>query len=77
MAKQPPWAAAMSSSGLVPDNPSSFLNLVVNEYGVLFNTPLVEVSVPLPSRPFPCQMAVAFLFMIFIFLGFYSPLLWD
>jgi hypothetical protein len=51
----------------VPASPSSFLNLVVKEYGVDFSAPLVEVRLPFPSIPLPSQTAVALRFMIFIF----------
>jgi hypothetical protein len=56
MVKQPAWAAATSSSGLVPI-PSS--NRELNEYCVLFRTVLPVVSVPFPSFPHPCQLALA------------------
>src|ERR1700745_133792 len=49
-------AAAISSSGFVP---GAFSNLVVNEYGVLLNTPLVEDTDPLPSLRPPFQTALA------------------
>ena len=55
MAKQPAWAAAISSSGLVPE-PSSKREL--NEYGPL-NAPLPSSTVPLPSTIGPSQTAVA------------------
>src|SRR6267154_6683563 len=57
MVKQPAWAAAISSSGLVPGCDSK---RVAKEYGVLFRTPLGEVSVPLPSFNPPVQCALAF-----------------
>src|SRR6185312_1326508 len=57
MAKHPAWAAAMSSSGLVP---TPFSNRVLNEYWVLESTPLAVETVPLPSLspPFHCALAV-------------------
>src|SRR5947207_7330229 len=57
MVKHPAWAAAISSSGLVPGWDSK---RVLNEYGVLLRTPLAEVSVPLPSFKPPLQWALAF-----------------
>lgn len=65
MVKQPAWAAAISSSGLVPA-PSS--KRLLKEYGVLLRAPAWEVSVPLPSLPVPCQLADANLFMFDILL---------
>src|SRR5262249_20168184 len=56
MLKHPAWAAATSSSGLVPGCDS---NRVANEYGVFFGTPLGEVRVPLPSLRPPLQCALA------------------
>jgi hypothetical protein len=56
MLKQPAWAAAISSSGFVPGCDSK---RVAKEYGVLFKTPLGEVSVPLPSFRPPLQCALA------------------
>src|SRR5688500_3062904 len=56
MAKQPAWAAAMSSSGLVP---APFSKRVPKEYWVCLRTPLSLEMVPLPSLSPPCQMADA------------------
>src|SRR5579864_6537438 len=56
MEKHAACAAAISSSGFVPD---AFSNLVVNEYGVLLSTPLAEDTVPLPSLSPPFQTALA------------------
>src|SRR3954468_4871583 len=54
--KQAACAAAISSSGLVPGVSSK---RVVNEYGVLESTPLVEETDPLPSFSPPFQTALA------------------
>src|SRR5208282_2952324 len=54
--KHPACAAAISSSGFVP---GAFSNRVVNEYGVLFNTPLSDEIVPAPSLRVPFQTAEA------------------
>src|ERR1700758_3092080 len=59
--KQPACAAAINSSGFVP---GAFSNRVVNEYGVLFNTPPGAEIVPLPSFNPPFHTALAFLCMI-------------
>src|SRR5262245_53614305 len=56
MLKHPAWAAATSSSGLVPGCDS---NRVAKEYGVFSKTPLGEVSVPFPSLSPPLQCALA------------------
>src|SRR5580704_6849904 len=56
MEKQAACAAAISSSGLVP---GVFSKRVVNEYGVLFKTPLAEETDPLPSLSPPFQIALA------------------
>src|ERR1700742_1179286 len=56
MEKQPAWAAAISSSGLVP---GVFSNRVANEYGVLLRTPLSEETAPLPSLSPPFHTALA------------------
>ncbi len=54
--KQPAWAAATSSSGLVPlPSPKRALN----EYGTSLSVPLCTESVPLPSWVVPCQRADA------------------
>src|SRR3954470_10669051 len=60
MLKHPACAAAINSSGFVP---GEFSNRVVNEYGVLFNTPLAVETVPLPCLRSPCQTADAVLFI--------------
>src|SRR4029077_8179927 len=57
MLKHPAWAAAISSSGLVPGWDSK---RVAKEYGVLLRTPRGEVSVLLPSFSPPLQCALAF-----------------
>src|SRR5262249_21944904 len=56
MVKHPAWAAAISSSGLVP---FSFSNRVLNEYGVSASTPESVERSPLPARPVPRQTAFA------------------
>src|SRR5258705_830808 len=60
MEKHPAWAAAISSSGLVP-MPSS--NRVLNEYWALESTPLSVDIVPFPSLSPPRQTAEAFRFI--------------
>src|ERR1035438_101951 len=55
MLKQPAWAAAMSSSGLVP---MPFSKRVLNEYWVLERTPLGVETVPFPSFNPPAQWAL-------------------
>src|SRR6266568_4127650 len=62
MVKQPAWAAARSSSGLVP---TPFSKRVLKEYCDCFKTPLSVESVPLPSFKPPCQTAVALRCMCF------------
>src|SRR5580692_4157807 len=57
MEKHPACAAAINSSGLVP---GVFSNRVLNEYGVLFSTPLADDTAPLPSLSPPFQTALAF-----------------
>ena len=54
MVKHPAWAAAISSSGLVP-TPSAKRALKL--YCVPFNVPLCVEIVPLPSFRLPCQTA--------------------
>jgi len=56
MVKQPAWAAAMSSSGLVPA-PSS--KRVWKLYGVSLRTWLWVVRAPVPFFKSPCQIADA------------------
>src|SRR5580693_5931441 len=56
MEKHSAWAAAISSSGLVP---FSFSNLVLKEYGVSASTPDSVETLPPPSRPLPRQTALA------------------
>jgi hypothetical protein len=56
IAKQPEWAAAMSSSGFVP---GALSKRMLNEYGVFLRAPPGAVSVPLPSLMVPFQTAVA------------------
>jgi len=58
--KQPAWAAAISSSGLVP---LPFSKRVLNEYCVPESTPLSVETVPLPSLRPPSQWADALRFM--------------
>src|SRR5215472_6604011 len=60
MLKQPAWAAAINSSGLVPGCDSK---RVAKEYGVFLRTPLGELRAPLPSFSPPLQCALAFLCM--------------
>src|SRR5262245_7736514 len=60
MLKHAAWAAAISSSGLVP---LAFSNRVANEYAPL-KAPLPAANRPLPSLSFPSQTAVAVLFRI-------------
>src|SRR5258708_32298688 len=62
MVKQPAWAAAINSSGLVP---FSFSNRVLNEYGVSASTPESLERPPLPARPVPCHIALALRIMRF------------
>src|SRR5277367_3068857 len=52
--KQPAWAAARSSSGLVP---TPFSKRVLKEYCVCLRTPLSVEMEPLPSFKPPCQTA--------------------
>src|ERR1043165_8203154 len=61
--KQPAWAAAINSSGLVP-TPCS--KRVPYEYCALLNTVLWVLRRPLPSLPPPFQFAVAVLFMALV-----------
>src|SRR6266567_3925471 len=56
MVKHPAWAAAISSSGLVP---FSFSKRVLKEYGVFASTPESVERFPLPARPVPRQTAFA------------------
>src|ERR1022692_1654898 len=58
--KQPAWAAAISSSGLVPFAPS---NRVAKLYGVSLSTPLCVERAPEPRLRSPCQIADAVCFM--------------
>src|SRR5437868_10695983 len=60
MEKQPAWAAAINSSGLVPC-PSS--KRVLNEYCVSERTPLSVEMLPWPSFNPPFQTADAFRFI--------------
>src|SRR5664279_6118822 len=60
MEKQPAWAAATSSSGLVP---IPFSKRVPNEYWVWVSTPLSVETLPFPSLRLPCHTAEAFRFM--------------
>src|ERR1035438_10197754 len=55
MLKQPAWAAAMSSSGLVP---MPFSKRVLNEYWLFLRTPLGVETVPFPSFNPPVQWAL-------------------
>src|SRR3984893_18543220 len=64
--KQRGWAAAISSSGLVP-LPSA--KRLVNEYWVSESTPLSVEIVPLPSLRLPFQSADALRFM-----GYFLPI---
>src|SRR5882724_11246263 len=64
--KQPACAAARSSSGLVP---TSFSNLVLNEYCVCFSTPLSVEIEPFPSFKPPCQTADALRCMVSLLLS--------
>src|SRR5918995_3874662 len=59
--KQPAWAAAISSSGLVPFPCSK---RVVKEYWVSDRTPLSVEMAPLPSLRPPFQTADALRFMV-------------
>src|SRR2546423_11290841 len=61
MVKHPAWAAARSSSGLVP---TPFSNLVLKEYCVCLRTPLSVEIIPFPSFKPPCQTADALRCMI-------------
>src|SRR5437667_8376935 len=61
MVKHPAWAAARSSSGLVP---TPFSNLVLKEYCVCLSTPLSVEMVPFPSFKPPCQIADALRCMV-------------
>src|SRR5699024_8514922 len=61
MEKQPAWAAAINSSGLVP---SPLSKRVANEYWVSDNTPLSVDMAPLPSLRPPSQTADALRFMV-------------
>src|SRR5215213_4667991 len=61
IAKQPAWAAAISSSGFVPV-PSS--KRVLNEYRVSERAPLAVETDPLPSLRPPCQTAEALRFIL-------------
>src|ERR1700722_4571025 len=56
MVKHPAWAAASSSSGLVP---TPFSKRVLKEYCVFFRTPLSVEIEPLPSFRPPCHTADA------------------
>src|SRR6266436_9184628 len=56
MVKQPAWAAAINSSGLVP---FSLSKRVLKEYGVSASTPESVESTPPPSRPVPRHTAFA------------------
>src|ERR1700744_4556610 len=56
MVKQPAWAAAISSSGLVP-TPSS--KRVLKLYCASLRVLLCVLMVPLPAFKSPCQIAVA------------------
>src|SRR5215471_5332400 len=56
MEKQAACAAAISSSGFVP---GAFSKRVVNEYGVLLNTPPGAEMLPFPSLRPPFQTALA------------------
>jgi len=58
--KQPAWAAAINSSGLVP-GPSS--KRALKPYRVLLSTPLCVVILPLPSLRPPVQAADAVRFI--------------
>src|SRR5476651_2394604 len=60
MVKHPACAAAISSSGLVPDPLSK---REVKEYGVALRTVLSVESVPFPDFRLPCQTADALRFM--------------
>src|SRR5947208_3325514 len=56
MVKHPAWAAASSSSGLVP---TPFSKRVLKEYWVCLRTPLSVEMDPLPLLRSPCQTALA------------------
>src|SRR5262245_36971655 len=56
MAKHAAWAAAISSSGLVP---GVFSKRVSNVYGTFFSAPLGAFRVPVPLLRSPFQTAVA------------------
>src|SRR6185503_15350716 len=62
MAKQLEWAAATSSSGVVP-TPVFFSKRRSNVYGVSENVPLAAVTRPLPSFSPPSHVADAVLFI--------------
>src|SRR5882762_9488217 len=62
MVKQPAWAAARSSSGLVP---MPLSKREWKEYGVCLRTLLSVERVPLPAFRSPCQTADALRCMIF------------
>src|SRR5882757_873656 len=72
--KQPAWAAAISSSGLVP-LPSS--KRVLNEYWVFSRTPLSDEIVPLPSLSPPFQTADALRFILLFLISSELGLLRD
>jgi len=60
--KQPAWAAAISSSGLVP---GPFSKRDLKPYGASFKTPVSVEIVPPPSLMPPFQTADAFLMVMF------------
>src|SRR5260370_35166926 len=62
MVKQPAWAAAINSSGLMP---FSFSSRVLNEYGVSASTPESLERLRLPAPPVPCHIALALRIMRF------------
>src|SRR5437867_5045755 len=66
MVKQPAWAAARSSSGLVP---TPFSKRVLKEYCVCLRTPLSVEREPLPSFRPPCHTADALRCMISLLLA--------
>src|SRR5262245_51211503 len=57
IAKQPPWAEASSSSGLV--FPSGFSTREASEYGSASNAPVAPVIDPAPRARFPSQLTRA------------------
>src|SRR5258708_8951373 len=63
MVKQPAWAAASSSSGLVP---MPLSKREWKEYGVCLRTLLSVERVPLPAFRSPCQTADALRCMMFL-----------